>query len=461
MTLYDALQVSPNATAAEITRAYRSLSRRFHPDKCRHDNNSESEESLQKVREAYEVLKDDKTRLPYHRYGLIDINHAVMILTRQSQTSRRQLADPAFAELLRLVGNHQDDVDMSNDSGQRHDHNDEDHRAWLIATDLLERIRPVIEGRISEAALADAVASECDRLKRLPMGAQILRCVGRAYRYSGRKFLRRLVVASTTSTIHHHHHSSKSSPASSGLFRLEDISPSSSNVYIKVGSLGDFTDIVRDKWRDARHFMTAAVASGRVLLTEHMVAAKQQQQKQSSSESKQNAGPAISYEDWNNEQDFGEAPFSNDDHDFVLNAETTTMSSTTTVDEDRIMREREHTRAMNTLLESHQVEALWKVTKIEIDRTIRKACDLILQGQVDFFFLSQHQQQDQQYQQGHASSYYDNDSDIIGSVGDRGWVGSTGVAIDTRVARQRAAAILVMMGDIMVQRSKENTSWME
>jgi hypothetical protein len=229
---------------------------------------------------------------------------------------------------------------------------------------------------------------------------------------------------------------------------------SNNKVYIKVGPLDDFTDSVRDKWREAKHLMTAAVASGRVLFTEQIVAAKQQ----SSKKSKQPAGPAIFYEGfWNNENEFGHTPFSKEDDD----SEAAMMS---TVDEERIMREREHIKAMNTLLESNQVEALWKVTKIEIDRTIRKACDMILQGQVYFSFPSH-----QLYHEGHDDtsrhddmpqhSFCSNDNGRGG--GGTGWVGSTGVAIDARVARQRAAAILVMMGDIMVQRSKENTSWME
>jgi hypothetical protein len=45
--------------------------------------------------------------------------------------------------------------------------------------------------------------------------------------------------------------------------------------------------------------------------------------------------------------------------------------------------------------------------------------------------------------------------------GGDGWVGASGKAVDARDGRLRAASALVMIGNIMVQRSKEGTSWME
>lgn len=90
-SLYDALHVVPNATVAEITKAYRHLSRELHPDKRRHywnakkrrkrktstevaweeeegeddeesESGSDADEELERVRQAYDVLKEDGTR---------------------------------------------------------------------------------------------------------------------------------------------------------------------------------------------------------------------------------------------------------------------------------------------------------------------------------------------------------------------------------------------------------------
>jgi molecular chaperone DnaJ len=82
-TFYNLLKVVANATAHEITRAYRRLSRTLHPDKktgstVQRSNVDRLEED---VRHAYEVLKDDATHLLYHCYGLLNASHAALLLT--------------------------------------------------------------------------------------------------------------------------------------------------------------------------------------------------------------------------------------------------------------------------------------------------------------------------------------------------------------------------------------------
>jgi len=104
----------------------------------------------------------------------------------------------------------------------------------------MERIRPLVEGAIDESTLANAVAQECDVLKKVPLGAQIIRCIGRAYRHSGQGVLRK------------HHRKTK----------MSFFGP------LHVGA--ELSDVMRDKMRNAKQVLTAAVASGRVVLTEKM-----------------------------------------------------------------------------------------------------------------------------------------------------------------------------------------------
>ena len=273
-----------------------------------------------------------------------------------------------------------------------------ERRVWFLAANLVETMRPVVEGALPESFLLDHIIQQCDRLKRLPLGAQILRCIGRAYRYSGKRILRR----------HHHRQRKKTSTIISGLLPVA------------------LQDSMRDKLREAKHIATAALAGGRVVLEER-----------------------VSSSITNNRV---EASRDTDPHRLLL--ESSVMPDQHVDDfcyqppSDAEIKESEQRKAREALLQSLQVEALWKICKIDLDRTIREACDLILEG--EYFFFPSHyltQQQQQQPPNYHSSS--------------DGWIGSSGIAVTTDVGRIRAASLLYSMGEIMVKRSKEGTAWME
>ncbi len=120
-------------------------------------------------------------------------------------------------------------------------------------------------------------------------------------------------------------------------------------------------------------------------------------------------------------------------------------------------RQEENDKADGAVISTLQVEALWKISKIELDRTIQEACNVILTGNY-FFFPTHYKRKIYTRQSQHASICHSSGNDY----GDDGWVvSSTGQAIDTDVGRLRAAAALVLVGDILVQCSKEGTSWRE
>ena len=64
---YTVLGVSKTSTKSEIKKAYRSLAKKYHPDKTQ--GNKALEEKFKEISEAYEVLSNDENRKKYDKLG--------------------------------------------------------------------------------------------------------------------------------------------------------------------------------------------------------------------------------------------------------------------------------------------------------------------------------------------------------------------------------------------------------
>lgn len=67
---YEVLGVSPNATDEEIKKAYRKLSRMYHPDaNINNPNKEQAEEKFKEVQQAYDAIMNKKAGSEYGPYG--------------------------------------------------------------------------------------------------------------------------------------------------------------------------------------------------------------------------------------------------------------------------------------------------------------------------------------------------------------------------------------------------------
>lgn len=60
------LELGKSATIPEIKEAYRTLSLKWHPDKCRKENNKECEEKIKEINNAKEILVEYCLNYRFH-----------------------------------------------------------------------------------------------------------------------------------------------------------------------------------------------------------------------------------------------------------------------------------------------------------------------------------------------------------------------------------------------------------
>jgi len=65
-SLYETLEVSENASEAEVKKAYRKLARKYHPDV---NKEASAEEKFKEINAAYEILSDKQKKSQYDMHG--------------------------------------------------------------------------------------------------------------------------------------------------------------------------------------------------------------------------------------------------------------------------------------------------------------------------------------------------------------------------------------------------------
>ena len=460
--LYDILNVRHDASQGEIAKSYRRLSLEWHPDKIRRRKLKEDRKRkgqvssgvpppppppsdtkatsnieefarnrLQQISDAYEILANDQTRLLYHRYGIQNgIEGAVQLLTGKLHSSPSNNIDSnEQMRLLQLMGH---PPHLAHDAKEA--------RIYYLTSSIVEKLRPLVEGTISQDMYVQSIYDDCIALSKSALGKQILRCVGRAYRREGYRVLRTM------------------NKSNSGLTK-------------QTSRQHKITDAIHDSWSSIRHLTSAAVASSKLVMVESKLKRLQSEREKrriSASEKKlveSRASTSFNLQSDSSSDNLLDTAFIDnigalpDESDDETIDEIGSMFSDDEADadielDDSHFQHLANEKTYNALITAHQTEVLWKLTKIDLDSTIRDACRRMLEsnsrsknGEWFSFFPSENSP--------YPHDWHHNPSDMPNmQYHQDGWVCQDGNVIQTEVGRLRAAAALVLVGDIMVRCGK-------
>lgn len=211
-TLYDLLEVQPEATDGEIRKAFYKQSLALHPDK--NPDNPEATQKFQTISDAYRVLSDEDRRRAYDEHGqdsaassLQKIEPAVFFAALfgshhfEPWVGRLRLAlelDGDVQSLMRDAASSVDEDAPSIDILKVHRAKEqltkaETYRQVRCAVDLAARLEPFVLASIGEAAEAIAAweaeqTLEIEKLAKTPCGNELLYLIGWMYQNRARQF---------------------------------------------------------------------------------------------------------------------------------------------------------------------------------------------------------------------------------------------------------------------------------
>eukprot|EP01066_Platyproteum_vivax_P004794 Platyproteum_vivax@DN16157_c0_g1_i1.p1 len=182
-SLYDILGVPPDATDAEIRRAYYQKARDCHPDK--HKDDPGAKEKFQALGEAYQILQRPESREHYDREGKDSAlqqtaGTALDASLMFTMLFGSELLEPYIGKLQMATM-----VEVS-ESGQQLTPPLMDllatRKQVLLAKLLRDRIQPFVDGDASkQEAWKKAMRIEADKLVQVSYGESIVECVGFVY----------------------------------------------------------------------------------------------------------------------------------------------------------------------------------------------------------------------------------------------------------------------------------------
>jgi len=187
--LYDVLQVPPDASQADIKKAYYKLARKEHPDK--NGGTEEATAKFQRISDAYQVLSDEAQREKYDTGGKAATEEGPKLDAKQFYTMMfgSEHFEPLVGKVKVVTALGADTDDFQVPEGKdphlyRRVHLEltQWKREVLCAMNLVDLIKGFATGEEDEEQLKKKIEVLCEDLRPTPVGGMTLQCIGYCYK---------------------------------------------------------------------------------------------------------------------------------------------------------------------------------------------------------------------------------------------------------------------------------------
>jgi curved DNA-binding protein CbpA len=188
---YDVLGVKPNASIAEIKKAYYIKAKQSHPD--RHRDDPEAHAKFQKVGEAYQVLSDEKLRANYDAGGKEGVESSPKIdpATLYAMIFGSEKFEPLVGE-LKLASQMQQAVNESAHEFENHPKIKafkQRKREVKCAVYLANKLQQYIDSDCNDDLFKAQIKTEAMELTSTPFGGTLVTTIGSCYSEFARREL--------------------------------------------------------------------------------------------------------------------------------------------------------------------------------------------------------------------------------------------------------------------------------
>lgn len=181
---YDELGVPPEATAAQIKKAYYKKAQKVHPDK--NPDNPKAAVEFQKLSEAYQVVSDQKKRDLYDQHGkaavqddAAAIDPAILFgMLFGADIFEDYVGTLVMATMMSMESEHSPEETASlMQKGQK-------ERVARLSVLLIKRLQPYVDG--DKDGFKSAAQAEAETLSEGSFGEEMLHTIGYVYERRGR-----------------------------------------------------------------------------------------------------------------------------------------------------------------------------------------------------------------------------------------------------------------------------------